>query len=49
MEETLPAQLNICLPDLPESFFKDLLHRKGNVDDYKQRLPPEFHEFIDIA
>ena len=22
---------------------------KGNAEDYKQRLPPEFHEFIDTA
>ena len=49
LEEALRAQLNIYLPDLPESFFKDLLHRKGDADDYKQRLPPEFHEFIDTA
>ena len=35
LEEALCAQPNICLPDLPESFFKDLLHRKGDADDYK--------------
>jgi hypothetical protein len=49
LEEALRAQPNICLPDLPESFFTDLLYRKGDTDDYKQRLPPEFHEFIDMA
>jgi hypothetical protein len=35
LEEALLAQANICLPDLPESFFKDLLHRQGDADDYK--------------
>ena len=35
LEEALCAQPNICLPDLLESFFKDLLHRKGDADDYK--------------
>jgi hypothetical protein len=42
-------QPNICLPDLPKSFCKDLLYRKGDTNDYKQRLPPEFYEFIDTA
>jgi hypothetical protein len=46
LEEVLHTQPNICLPDLPTSFFKDLQHRKGDADDYKQRLPLEFHKFI---
>jgi hypothetical protein len=50
LEEAFHAQLNnICLLDLPESFYEDLLHRQGNAHDYTQRLPSEFHEFIDMA
>jgi hypothetical protein len=49
LEEALLAQPNLCLPDLLESFCKDLLHRKGDADDYKQCLPPEFYAFIDTA
>ena len=49
LEEVLRAQPNICLPDLPESFFKYLLYRKGDTDNYKQCLPPEFHKFIDMT
>jgi hypothetical protein len=49
LEEALHAQPNICLPDLPESFFKDLLYNKGHAANYKQRLPLAFYEFIDTA
>ena len=49
LEEAIRTQPNIHLPDLPESFFEDLLHRRGDAVDYKQRLPPEFYEFIDTA
>ena len=49
LEEAIRTEPNIHLPDLPESFFEGLLHRRGNANDYKQRLPPEFHEFIDTA
>jgi hypothetical protein len=49
LEEVLRIQPNIYLPDLPESFFKDLMQRKGDANDYKQHLLLEFHDFIDMA
>jgi hypothetical protein len=50
LEEVLHAQPNnIYLPDLPESFVQDLLYWKGDANNYKQHLPPEFYEFIDMA
>jgi hypothetical protein len=34
LEEAIQVQPNIYLPDLPESFFKDMLYRTENVVDY---------------
>jgi hypothetical protein len=49
LEEAIRAQPNIHLPDLLESFCEDLLCNNGNDEDYKQHLPPEFHDFIDTT
>jgi hypothetical protein len=49
LEKALRTQPNICLPDVSESFYKDLLHRKDDANNYKQRLPPNFHELINMA
>jgi len=37
----------VYLPDLPESFFQDLLCRRGSLDTYKAALPTNLHEFLE--
>ena len=36
-----------CLTDLPDDFFKSLLQRNGTADQFKARLPVDFHSFVD--
>jgi len=38
---------NIHLPDIPEDFYRDLLCRRGQPDQYKAALPTNLHDFVD--
>ena len=46
LEQALRDAPEVELPNFSDSFFKGLLHRRGEADDYKAQLPTNFHEFI---
>ncbi len=47
LEEAAKLDKGDCIQDLPEDFFKNLLCREGTRQDYKDRLPTDFYNFID--
>lgn len=47
LEEAVKLDDKPQIQDLPEDFFKSLLRREGAAQDYKDRLPMDFHNFVD--
>jgi transposase InsO family protein len=49
LEKLTEAKTTYALPDLPENEFRDILQGKGDLSYYRERLPAEFHDFLEIC